>query len=178
MITLSSARTEDLPAKARDAIVELCVAAHNEEDFRNLFSYVPAGGWHFLASSGEQLVSHALVTTRWLQPDGHPVLRTAYVDAVATLPAHQGCGYGSALLRYLAGVIDQDYSVACLETDRPPFYQRLGWELWRGPLAGRGEQGLVPTPEQQGVMILRLAQTPPLDLDATLTVECQGERIW
>ena len=177
-ITLTCMRTEALAAATKAAIVDLCVAAHQEEDFRNLFDYVPLGGLHFLAYRAEQLVSHALVTTRWLQPEGQPVMRTAYVDAVATLPACQGRSHGSTLLRYLAGVIDQDYTVACLETDRPSFYQRLGWELWRGPLAGRSEQGLVPTPEQHGVMILRLAQTPPLDLDVTLTIECQEGRIW
>ena len=177
-ITQTCIRTSDLAAATRATIVDLCVAAHQEEDFRNLFVYVPSGGLHFLAYRDEQLVSHALVTTRWLQPEGLPLLRTAYVDAVATLPACQGRGYGSSLLRYLADAIDQDYTVACLESDRPSFYQRLGWEIWRGPLAGRGEHGLVPTPDQQGVMILRLTQTPPLDLDGTLTIECQEGRIW
>lgn len=80
-------RTEDLNAAARIAIIELCIAAHQEEDFRNLFSYIPSGGRHFLAYHETQLVSHAVVTTRWLQPEGLPLLKTAYVDAVATLPA-------------------------------------------------------------------------------------------
>jgi aminoglycoside 2'-N-acetyltransferase I len=105
-----------------------------------------------------------------------PLLKTAYVDAVATLPAVQGQGYGSALLRHLAQNIG-DCEIACLQTDIPAFYQRLGWELWRGPLAGRGEAGLVPTPTQTGVMILRLHRTPPLDLDTLLTIEVAG-RIW
>ena len=52
------------------------------------------------------------------------MLKTAYVDAVATLPAVQGQGYGSALLRHLAQNID-DYEIACLQTDIPAFYQRL-----------------------------------------------------
>ncbi len=119
-----------------------------------------------------------MVTTRWLQPEGYPVLKTAYIDAVATLPMHQGQGHGSALMRALAGRVDSDYVIGCLETERIEFYQRLGWELWRGPLAGRSEQGLIPTPEQKGIMVLRLSQTPALDLDSRLTIECQGNRIW
>ena len=71
-----------------------------------------------------------------------------------------------------------DYSIACLETDKESFYKRLGWETWRGALAGRSKQGLVPTPEQTGIMILRLSQTPPLNLDSVLTIEHQGGRIW
>lgn len=84
-----TAKTADLDTPTRESIVRLCVAAHREDDFRNLFVYVPSGGLHFLAFQAEVLVSHALVTTRWLQPDGWPPLKTAYVDAVATLPGRQ-----------------------------------------------------------------------------------------
>lgn len=104
-------------------------------------------------------------------------MRTAYVDAVSTLPEHQGRGYGSAVMRHLGANID-DYEIGCLETDRIGFYGRLGWEVWRGPLAGRSETGLIPTPDQKGVMVLRLPHTPTLSLDDALSVECQTERIW
>lgn len=169
-------RTEDLAAAARTAIIELCIAAHQEEDFRNLFSYIPSGGRHFLAYHETQLVSHAVITTRWLQSAGQPLLKTAYVDAVSTLPAYQGQGYGSAVMQHLAHNI-ADYDIACLETERVSFYERLGWELWRGPLAGRKGTELIPTPDQTGIMILRLAHTPTLDLDRLLTIEVEG-RIW
>ena len=175
---ITSFKTEELDSDTRNAIIDLCVAAHQEEDFKNLFSYVPSGGLHFLGFAGEQLVSHAMVTTRWLQPTGHPLLKTAYIDAVATLPTHQGQGHGSALMQSLAERIDGDYVIGCLETERVEFYGRLGWLLWRGPLAGRSEQGLIPTPEQRGIMILQLSKTPALDLDSTLTIECQSGRIW
>jgi len=177
-IRVTSAKTEDLNVSVRAAIIHLCVAAHQEEDFKNLFSYVPSGGLHFLAYRAEELVSHAMVTTRWLQPEGQPLLHTAYVDAVATLPNYQGQGYGSILMRRLVSEIDEEYVIACLETDRITFYERLGWQTWRGPLAGRSKQGLTPTPEQNGIMILRLSQTPALNLDSWLTIECQAERIW
>jgi aminoglycoside 2'-N-acetyltransferase I len=171
-------KTEELDADTRNAIVNLCVMAHQEEDLKNLFSYVPSGGLHFLAFQDERLVSHALATTRWLQPEGQSLLKTAYVDAVATLPSHQGQGHGSALMRHLASTIDAEYVIACLETERVEFYEQLGWQIWRGPLAGRSKQGLIPTPEQKGIMILRLSRTPALNLNSTLTIECQDERIW
>lgn len=176
-VHITTFATDDLGPALRASIVRLCVAAHGSADFENLFWYIPSGGRHFLALREGQLVSHAVVTTRWLQPEGLPLLKTAYVDAVATSPAAEGRGYGSALMRALAGGID-DYSIACLETERPSFYTRLGWELWRGPLAGRSERGLIPTLDQQGVMILRLARTPPLDLDRGLSIECQEATIW
>lgn len=177
-VSLTSARTEDLDEATRADIIQVCIKAHQEEDFKNLFSYMTSGGWHFLAYLDNQLVSHALVTTRWLQPEGQPELKTAYIDAVATLPAVQGQGYASALLRQMAKAINGEYIIACLETERTTFYERLGWEVWRGPLAGRSKDGLIPTPDQTGIMILRLSQTPPLDLDCELTIECQDGRIW
>jgi len=177
-IPITSIKTEDLNADTQAAIIQVCIAAHQEDDFKNLFSYVPSGGWHFLAHHENALVSHALVTTRWLQPEGYSLLKTAYIDAVATLPEYQGQGYGRALMRTLASDIDDEYVVACLETEKTNFYERLGWEVWRGPLAGRSEQGLIPTPEQSGIMILRLSRTPALNLESMLTIECQDGRIW
>jgi len=105
-----------------------------------------------------------------------PLLKTAYVDAVSTDPAYQGRGIGSSVMRHLASVI-QEYELACLETERVSFYTQVGWEEWRGPLAGRKGTELLPTLDQKGIMILRLARTPPLNLDGSLTVEYDG-RIW
>lgn len=173
---IHAALTEALDAETRAAIVHVCRTAHQEDDFLHLFSYLPSGGLHVLAYYEQELVSHAVVTTRWLQPGGLPLLRTAYVDAVATLPTYQGQGFGSGVMRYLASVIT-DFELACLETELVPFYAQLGWELWQGPLAGRRDSELLPTPEQTGIMILRLARTPPLDLGRSLVVDYDG-RIW
>jgi aminoglycoside 2'-N-acetyltransferase I len=175
-IVVTSARTEELNADTRASIIHVCRTAHQEDDFAHLFSYIPSDGIHVLAYREQELVSHAVVTTRWLQPEGQPVLRTAYVDAVATLPAYQGQGIGSTLMRHLAWVIS-DFEIACLETERVSFYAQLGWEAWRGPLAGRRATELLPTPDQTGIMVLRLARTPPLDVDSLLVIEYDG-RIW
>jgi aminoglycoside 2'-N-acetyltransferase I len=170
-------RTGDLSATTRSEVVQLCIDAHGEPDFANLFAYLPADGLHVVEYAGETLIGHAVVTTRWLQAQERPLLRTAYVDAVAVSPAHQGRGVGSALMRHLASVV-RDYDVACLETERVAFFERLGWEEWRGPLAGRSEEGRIPTPDQRGIMILPLPRTPGLDLDAPLSIEAYASRIW
>jgi GNAT superfamily N-acetyltransferase len=170
--------TEELSEERRSAAVELCVAAHRNEEFRRMFShFIPSGGRHFLGYLGDELVSHAVVTTRGAQPDGLPILRTAFVDAVSTHPQHQERGYGSAVMRRLAAEVS-DYEIGCLQTDIPGFYERLGWRLWRGPLAGRADGRVVATPELRGVMVLPLPSTPPLDLDASFSIEVQPDRIW
>lgn len=177
MAAISTIRTADLDDRLRSEIVQLCVTAHEEQDFENLFAYLPADGLHTIAVEGGALVGHAVVTTRWLQPGSLDPLRTAYVDAVAVSPDRQGSGIGSAVMRHVAGAIG-DYQIACLETDRPGFYERLGWEEWLGPLAGRAADGLIPTPDQEGIMVLRLDSTPELDLGDLLTVEAGPSRIW
>jgi aminoglycoside 2'-N-acetyltransferase I len=174
-ITMKTSRTKDINDAERSTIVNLCTQAH-QTDFGPLFSFLPPDGLHVLAYEEGQLVSHAVITTRWLQPENLPILKTAYVDAVATDPAYQRQGIGSSVMRHLASVI-QDYELACLETERVSFYAQLGWEEWRGSLAGRRGTELMPTPDQKGIMILRLAHTPSLDLDSSLIVEHDG-RIW
>ncbi len=173
---IETVRTHALAECTRDAVVQLCTAAHGH-DFSPLFTLLPPDGLHVMAYVHNRLVSHAVTTTRWLQPERLPLLRTAYVDAVATALAMQGQGYASAVMRHLATTV-MDYDIACLETGRVSFYTRLGWEPWRGPLGGRTPDGLIPTPDQTGILILRLPRTPPLDLDGLLTIECQTVRIW
>jgi aminoglycoside 2'-N-acetyltransferase I len=81
-------------------------------------------------------------------------------------------------MRRLAADAAEEYTIAGLESDIPRFYERLGWQRWRGALAGRRAEALVPTPEQRGVMVLRFPHTPSLDLDRSMTIECQPLRIW
>jgi aminoglycoside 2'-N-acetyltransferase I len=178
-ISVSVHATEDLTPAMRRAVIDVCNAANATTEFAALFDvYIPSGGRHVVGRLDGRIVSHAVATTRHAQPEGHPVLRTAFLDAVATDPVAQHRGVATAVLRRLGEVLD-DYAIGCLQTDVTRFYERIGWERWRGPLAGRRDDGtLVPTPGQRGVMVLRLPTTPPLDLDGLLTIECQPNRVW
>lgn len=168
--------TTDLDAAQRAAIVRLCTAAF-AQDFGALFDLVPITASHMLVRLDDLLIGHATWMPRWLQPGRQPALHTAYVDAVATLPAYQGRGIGSAMLRRLAAQI-QEYELGGLATSRVAFYERLGWELWRGPLSARTSQGNQRTPNEQ-VMILRLPKTPPqLDLSLPLSIEWRAGSVW
>ncbi|HEY0735134.1 MAG TPA: GNAT family N-acetyltransferase [Herpetosiphonaceae bacterium] len=168
--------TTTLDAAQRAAIVRLCTAAF-AQDFGALFDLVPVTASHMLVRLDDILIGHTAWMPRWLQPGEQPPLRTAYVDAVATLPAYQGRGIGSAMMQRLADQI-QDYELGGLATSRVAFYERLGWELWRGPLSARTSQGSQRTPNEQ-VMILRLPKTPPhLDLDLPLSVEWRAGSVW
>jgi len=166
--------TGALTRSSRDAIVAMCTRAF-DQDFTNLFDFV-TDSMHVLAYRDGAPIGHACWATRWLEPAGHAPLRTAYVDAVATDPAFQGRGVGSAVIERLIAEI-QLYDLGGLSTPRVTFYERLGWERWRGPTAMRTDDGLVPTPDDT-VMILRTPTTPPLDTTTLLVADYRAGQTW
>src|SRR5579864_4422945 len=104
MMSVQVVTSEELAAAGlRQTVIDVCLAAHEDDAFRDIFTkYFPSGARHFLAYDGETLVSHAVVSTRGVQPEGLTILRTAFVDAVSTLPSRQNQGYGSATMQRLA----------------------------------------------------------------------------
>ncbi len=164
----------DLAAEDRAAVLHLCSGAYNC-DFEPLFGTF-YDAIHILGCCDRRLVSHALWVPRWLQCSGRPPMRTAYVEAVATEQVYRGRGCASAVMDVLAAAIT-DFDVGALSPARSGIYLRLGWELWRGPLSIRTEHGPHATPDED-VMVLRLPRTPPLDLDAPLSVEWRDGEVW
>jgi aminoglycoside 2'-N-acetyltransferase I len=160
----------------RHEILGLCHLAY-EEDLTSLYAtFGPAV--HLTGRLNTQLVSHAMWVTRWLQVENKVPLNTAYVEMVATHPAHQRRGFASQIMRQLASEIEQyDLGALCPNTDVMSLYRRLGWEIWRGPLQIRANDGAIRTPDET-VMILRLPNTPPLDLDAPLSAEWRPGELW
>jgi aminoglycoside 2'-N-acetyltransferase I len=164
----------DLLRPIADAVVALCDAAYETSTARYFELLGP--GDHLLGLVDGELRSHLMWVTRWLQPAGGDLLRTAYVEMVATAPDAQRRGYASALLRHLVPLV-QDYDVAALCPATEGIYERLGWRFWRGPLSARKGGGFVPTPDER-VMVLPLTRTPHLDFDAAVSIEWRDGEIW
>ena len=62
----------------------------------------------------------------------HPSEPHWYLPIIGVDPAHQGRGYGSALLQHALAVCDRDGALAYLESSNPrniPLYERHGFEL-------------------------------------------------
>lgn len=177
-----SARTEELDEATRAGIIRTCNAAFGRTEFDELFTrYIRSGGRHVVAFDGDEVVGHGVATTRWLHlgevgASATRRLRTAWIDAVATMPSHQHRGVGSAVMRRMASEI-AGWDMGGLGTDVRGFYEPLGWENWRGPLAGLQEGNLIPTPDMRDIFVMRLATTRHIDIEAPLTVEYDG-RIW
>jgi aminoglycoside 2'-N-acetyltransferase I len=155
-------------------VLALCNRAY-EENLGPLFETFE-DSTHALGSLSGSIVSHAMWVTRWLQPGNGPLLRTAYVEMVATDPVYQRRGFASLVMSRLAeAIVDFDLGGLCPAI--PLMYARLGWEFWRGPLFIRRAGRLIPTPDEE-VMILRLPRTPPLDLEAPLSIEWREGELW
>lgn len=174
-LTITVAPTIDLPAPVRRELLTLCSVAY-EMEFSPYLEML-GNGLHILGWAEERLVSHAAIITRTLEVDHRIPLHTGYVEAVATLPRAQGQGFATAIMQEVAAQLDA-YAIGALSPSDAGFYARLGWEPWRGPLLVRTEQGEEPSPEDEEVMILRCAKTPPLRLDHPLSVEWRPLEIW
>lgn len=173
-ITLEVVKGQALSATQRTALVALCNRAYGE-DVENLFGTY-ADPVHVLAYLGSTLVSHALWTTRWLSYEDGPLMRTAFVEMVATEPDYQGRGYASLVMVRLAAEI-LDFDFAALWPNFPGWYARLGWVSWQGPLFIRTEDGLLSTPDDE-IMVRFLPGTPPLDPNGSLSAEWREGELW
>ncbi len=136
------------------------------------------GGTHFLLEIDGTIVSHASVVERVLETGGRE-LRTGYVEAVATRPEHQRLGYATQVMQAVGSFIDEWYELAALGTGLLSFYERFGWEVWRGPTSVRTERGEIATPDEDGlVMIRRTPATPEIDLDAGISCDWRPGDVW
>ena len=141
--------------------------AFSEDDWAHAL-----GGIHVLAEQDGRIVAHASVVARELRVAGRP-FRTGYVEAVAVDPDLQRRGVGTRVMEHVGAIVRDGFELGALGTGEHGFYERLGWQTWRGPTSVRppagGEQR---TPEDDGcVLVLRTPTTPP-DLDLSAPISC------
>ena len=125
-------------------------------------------------------VGHAAIVERELYVAGRPV-RSGYVEAVAVDPRWQRTGIGSAVMQVVADEIRARYELGALATGQRAFYERLGWQPWRGPSAVRTSRGVEPTPDEDGgILVLDTPATPfdPLPLDAPISCDAREGDAW
>jgi aminoglycoside 2'-N-acetyltransferase I len=137
------------------------------------------GGWHAVVRAGGQVQAHSAVVARRIDV-GPRAYRAGYVEAVAVEPGLQKQGLGSAVMRAVAEVILARFEIGVLSSGEWGFYERLGWERWRGPTWVRGGNGrAVRSPDDDdGVMVLRGPASRDLDLSAAITCEARDGDSW
>jgi aminoglycoside 2'-N-acetyltransferase I len=179
-VEIRRVETADLSEAETAAIRALMRAAfegHGEgftdEDWQHA-----TGGLHFLLEDAGAILVHASVVERELHA-GDRAVRAGYVEAVATRTDVQGRGLGSRVMREVNAHIRERYELGALSAAAPEFYRMLGWQPWLGPTAVRTVEGPVPTPEDDGdILILVTPSTPTLDRHGPLTCEWRSGDVW
>ena len=112
--------------------------------------------------------------------DGGDAVTRGFVEAVATLPSQQRTGLGSRVMTAIAGVIRDRFELGALSTGEHAFYERLGWERWRGPSYVRATDGTrTPSADEDGaIMILRCTASREIDLAAPIACDERPGDSW
>ena len=172
--------TDALSPAEVESIRELLWAAFIEDDegFSEDDWEHGLGGVHVVLDVDGVILAHASVVERTLEIDGRP-FRAGYIEAVATRPGHEGLGHGSAVVGPASDVVRERYELGALGTGRFSFYERLGWERWRGPSSVRIPGGLVATPDDDGwIMVLRTPASADIDPDAPISCHWRQGDVW
>ena len=175
--TVEEANTADLPYADLSEIRRLMDAAFGDRFSEEDWSHA-LGGRHFLVRGpGDTVICHASVVGRKLGASGHQ-LSAGYVEAVATQPEFQREGLATAVMRAVAGYIHGHFQIGALSGD-PEFYEKLGWNRWRGATWCRGREGLFRTADEDGgVLVLPTRSSPRLDFDGDIAVEWRPGDVW
>jgi aminoglycoside 2'-N-acetyltransferase I len=160
------------------AVMDAAFGTDPEEAFGDDDWEHALGGLHVLLERGDEVLSHAAVVERTLEIEGRPLL-TGYLEAVATAPAEQGRGHGSVVLRAVTEHIRATFQLGALGTGSHGFYQRLGWETWRGQAFVREPGGLRRTPDDEGyILVLRTSTSPGFEGTERLTCDWRAGDVW
>ena len=175
------AQTEELMPADIAAVSALCEAAF-AEPWKDAWEQV-GPGLHAIAEEGGRPVAHAMVVDRRLYLGHEPdlALDVGYVEWVAAHPGIQGHGHGTRVMHEIGRIITDEYVLGALATSSNAFYERLGWETWRGPTSVRMLDGLrVRSADEDGhVMILRSPRTPTdLDPAGPIAVDWRAGESW
>jgi aminoglycoside 2'-N-acetyltransferase I len=167
-LTLKVKKNGDLSEDELEKVISLCSNAFNEDFRPYMIDFI--GGTHILGYYEDTLVSHVLWLNRWTRIENTPLLKTAFLDAVAVDEKYRKRGFASSMMTRLVGEIT-DYDIAVLTTDSIDFYTRLKWQAWQGPVFFQRVDGRITPLNNQTFMVLSLPKTPALDMNLPLTIE-------
>jgi aminoglycoside 2'-N-acetyltransferase I len=173
-VLTTSQLSGDDRAELRRLIDEAFAGGFTDDDWAHAL-----GGWHAVIRAGGRVVAHAAVVERriWV---GARAVRAGYVEAVAVRPPLQGRGLGSAVMAALDPLIRDRFDLGVLSSGEWSFYERLGWERWRGPTFVRDAAGVAQRSpdDDDGVMVLRRTPGDGLDLAAPITCDARSGDAW
>lgn len=143
-----------------------------EEDWEHAL-----GGQHVLVHDDATLVAHGSLVMRRLLHDGR-ALRCGYVEAVAVAPDRQRQGLGGVVMAGLEELAPAYDLLALGATEQGlGLYEGRGWVPWRGRLSALTPEGIVPTADEEG-WVLVFPGAGPVDLDGDLICDWRDGDVW
>jgi aminoglycoside 2'-N-acetyltransferase I len=157
----------------RSVVFEAYAGDFLEEDWEHT-----RGGWRVVVFDDGTPVAHAAVVARALQV-ADQTFEAGYVEGVATIAERRRAGLGALVMTHVTRLVQTMFDLGALSTGSPAFYERFGWERWRGPSFVRSAQALVRTAdEDDGLMVLRCGPSAEIDLTAQIVCEARSGDDW
>lgn len=171
--------SSDCSEQVRGDIRALCDHAF-DGDFSDTDFDHALGGMHILvyaADDASTLAGHAAVVQRSLILGDTPC-RAGYVEAVAVDSAHRRQGIGALLMGEVERIVDAAYDLGALGASDVgmSMYRGRGWRPWRGPLAALEPGGRIPTPDDEGAILVW--GVDDAELDSQLTCDPRIGALW
>jgi aminoglycoside 2'-N-acetyltransferase I len=164
---------EALLAETHRFLVEAFEGRFSAEDWEHT-----GGGSRVVVLDGDVPVSHAAVVPRLLRV-GPREVAAGYVEGVGTAPGRQRQGLASLAMAEAGKLLTERFEMGALSTPVPGFYERLGWERWRGPTFVRDGTRRTRTPDEDGgIMVLRFGPSRDIDLEAPIACEARSGDDW
>ena len=137
-----------------------------------------AGGDRVVVFADETPVAHGALVPRALRLGDHE-FRAGYVEGVATAVGWQCRGFGGLVMTRLTSLVRARFELGALSTSRRSFYERFGWESWRGPSYVIRDSDLVRTEdEDDGLMVLRFGPSAGVDLGTAIACHARQGDDW
>jgi aminoglycoside 2'-N-acetyltransferase I len=170
---LDTATATPLLTDVRQLVTEAFEGDFSDDDWKHTL-----GGLHVIASEGSALVAHAAVVPRTIWFGDDPFW-AGYVEGVATRRDRQREGLGSRVMTEIGRVVRSTFDAGVLSTGLWGFYERCGWERWRGPSFVRHNDELVRTEDDDdAIMVLRFGRSRSVDLTAPIACERRAGDDW
>jgi aminoglycoside 2'-N-acetyltransferase I len=165
--------TDAVLAEIRSFVSDAFDGRFSDEDWEHT-----AGGVRIVVFDGNTPLAHGAVVPRDLRVANHE-LRAGYVEGVATHRERQRQGLGSRIMTHVTGIVREGFEIGGLSTGRRGFYERFGWESWRGPSFVQNGDDLVRTPcEDDALMVLRFGPSAGVDLGAPIVCRSRAGDDW
>ncbi len=168
--------TDDELAAVRSLLGDAFDGDFSDDDWHHTL-----GGSHVVVvDPADTVVAHAALVSRSIGV-GDRRFQAGYVEGVATAPHRRGEGLGSLVMSRVAQVLTAKFELGVLSTDRHSFYERLGWERWRGPSGVRSSDGatVFATPdEDDGIMVRRFGPSATVELTSMISCDPRTGDHW